>query len=549
MPEKRASLFARFNSDLMTIVEPGSPYFQEPIAENMWFLNWIPKDLFKWDPKGEPAQFSEACDDQQFRKKILSPQVQGFEQVASLYRAHLNQCEKELETGWNDLFSNSLGAMTIQLDPNHHPFARHVIFHLPNNVILKGLLALKPDFKKRPLVIFRTGIFSNTQTFYPERYFFMQAFDQSPFNVLVLESLSGSEFVKHNTSISLGGFDEGIQNYFIAKALRSPTQPISKIINGIHVFGTSMGGHGVFYTSILDSFNKTNFIDSTLSYCPLLNLRETLDYHRAQGATMAALNFWAKHRIVDLEKRYPNADPSDFIMSIMAEIDRTYQGPLVSSKTENLGFKIPNAGIKFWESNEYWPYYKNIKTPSLIFSSRQDPIVVWPINSGRFEDGRLKFPDSNIQMIPLAQGYHCSMSVAYDWHHFSTFLQTYFLKFSPNVQLAEKQISIPISSEFKKKIAELGAGKVSLKTEFEVEPGFVQARAKIQIFPSKKPGLLEKMLAPKMIVEIPFSETEYAIENPIGSEAEASVLRRWFYQNVRTKIENDQLVLIWSKLK
>ena len=93
-------------------------------------------------------------------------------------KGYFERCSKALETGHNNIFRNTYETLFLRLHPAQHPYARHVMFHLPGGIRLKGLLALKGDLRKRPLVILRLGIFSNTQEFFPERYLFMQMFEQ-----------------------------------------------------------------------------------------------------------------------------------------------------------------------------------------------------------------------------------------------------------------------------------------------------------------------------------------------------------------------------------
>lgn len=98
-------------------------------------------------------------------------------------------------------------------------------------------------------------MFGTSEEFKPERFIFMMLFEQSPFNVLVLDNATGPDYLAMNSKPSIGGFSEGLQNMWIAKTLTDPTEPLSQIIESLHMVGMSLGGHGVLFSSLLNEFN------------------------------------------------------------------------------------------------------------------------------------------------------------------------------------------------------------------------------------------------------------------------------------------------------
>lgn len=569
LPEKRAVFFRQLSTSFMQVVEPGSPYFEEDLEKEVWILSLLrffsESDLLRNAPTGEPNWSVNECRAENFARQILEKSPVPLEVLAQKYTKHFQKCRENLETGRNDILRNTLGVMSISMDPNHHPFARHVMFHLPNNIKLKGLLAMKTDGKSRPLIIFRTGIFSNTQTFIPERYLFMQAFEQSPFNILVLESLSGSEFMKHNSSLAIGGFDEGLQNFLIAKELQDPRQPISKLIQGVHLLGMSMGANGALFASLLNELNPNPtgapIISSALAYCPLLNMRDTLDFHLTQGLAMDVMNFWAARRVPALKTRYPDLDPENFIASVLKKMEADYRGPMIAEKGELAemgklgvpghdgmvsGIHLPASDPGFWPQNNFWSKYQNIKTPVLIFATRKDPIVSWFVNSGRIEDGRMNFSNSNLKLIPLEKGFHCSLPVSYDWHQQTTLLQTYFLNFSPELQLTAKEFRAPLSQEALEYIHNHKT-ELIIQTKFEVPLGSAALSAQVTFQKSPNPSFFEGTMNPQMKLQLPLSEMEFPIEEIVSSRYESELLRRWANQNITTTIQSSDLVFAWKK--
>ncbi len=540
----------------MEVIEEGNPYFDEKLGDYPLLARIIQMDIFKWDPSGQSKRLSPHCDPKVWQERSLKKEVSALQWTQSLEN-YMHDCHSEWETGWNDIITNAIGMVSFKLHPNQYPYGRHVIFHMPNNVKIKGLLAMKTDGKKRPFIIFRTGIFSNTQEFYPERSVFLQLFEQSPFNMLVLESSSGSEFLQHNDSYSLGGFDEGLQNFYIAQQLQQAREPISKLISEVHMMGLSMGGHGVMFSAVLNQSNPTvqgkPVLQSALAFCPLLNMEETMDYHMSQGFSMDIMNYWASRRLTVLKEKIPDIQDKTFIPQFFNWIRRNYKGPLIAENGKVPGIKMPPEVQQilsnpqkpenlFWKLNNFWPSYHQIRTPVLIFSTRKDPIVSWFINSGRIEDQRMLFPESNLRMFSFEQGYHCSLPVAYDWGTLTTLFQTYILKLSPQYQRNFRETRIPLTT---KALEILHHQKVYLDLNFEVPEQSAAVFTKIRFDEDFHPNLISRLLAPRMEAQLPLSEMEFPIDDVVRSEDESSLLRRWAYQNITARIDGADLVLSW----
>jgi hypothetical protein len=552
----RQAFFHALKTDFMEIVEEGTPYFDESLGDYPWIARVIQSDVFKWNPSGKPRRQTPACDSFLWQQNSLSHGLTA-EQWTHNLESYMRDCHNAWETGRNDIISNAVGTVSLKLHPSRYPFGRHVVFHLPNGIKLKGLLAMKTDAKKRPLVIFRTGLFSNTQEFYPERFLFLQLFEQSPFHVLVLESSSGSEFLKHNDSYSLGGFDEGLQNFFVAQKIQSASEPISKFISEVHMMGLSMGGHGALFAALLNQVNSSPrqkpVLQSALAFCPLLNMQDTLDYHMSQGFTMDVMNYWASRRLTVLKDRIPGLKDETFIPQFFDWIREHYKGPLIAENGQVPGVRLP-PGIEkilnekkrpedlFWRLNNFWPWYENVKTPVIIFSTRKDPIVSWFINSGRIEDHRMQFQDSNLKFFSFENGYHCSLPVAYDWGALSTLFQTYFLKMSPSYEMQKKEVHIPMDRKILEKFAD---HEPYLDLHFSVKEKTAGVDVQVRFDEKFKPSFWEQLTAPKMEAQLPLSEMEFPIESVVQNKDEASLLRRWSYQNIHAHLEGSDLVFNW----
>jgi hypothetical protein len=557
LPASRQAFFNQLNSLTMEIVDESSNYFDEPLGDYPWLAKIVQLEFLKWDATGKPQRHIEFCDAKVWSREVLRP-----DQPANAWRTQfqkfLTDCNLQWETMWSDAVSNTVGMMNLKLNPNRHPFARHVIFHLPNNVKLKGLLAMKTDGKRRPLVVLRTGLFSNTQEFYPERTFLMSLFDQSPFHVLVLESSSSSEFLRHNRSYALGGFDEGLQNFLLAQRFQDPREPVSRFIHSVHMAGVSLGGHGAIFANLLNQLNPgpegRPWIRSTLGICPLINMRETLDYHMTQGLSMDAMNYWASRRLKILKERIPELQNSAFIPQLLNWFRQNYNGPTIAEGGQLGGIRLPSdfeallANPKqrdqwFWTLNQFIPYYQNVQSPLLILTTLKDPIVSWHMNTGRLSDGRLKLENSNVEAFTFDQGYHCSFSVAYDWSSLASVMQTFVLRASPGFEQQTKEMRVPIPDHVLKQIRDQ---IIYVDTTFEVSEQSAALFVKVRFDREFWPGMKDRFLAPRMVAQLPLSEMEFPLDDVVRTSAEASLLRRWAYQNVEAKIIGNDIVFRWN---
>jgi len=558
LPASRIAFFNQLNSLVLEVVDENNVYFEESLGDYPWLARVIQIDFLKWDPSGKPKRQIEFCDPKIWQKTFLQPDI-ALNKWRENLEPYLKSCHSEWETMWTDALSNMVGMMSFKLNPGRYPYGRHVIFHLPNHMKLKGMLAMKTDGKKRPLIILRTGIFSNTQEFYPERSAFFQLFEQSPFNVLVLESSSGSEFLKHNRAYAIGGFDEGLQNFWLAQALQSPAEPISKYIQSVHMAGVSLGGHGVLFSALLNDINPgidgKQVMQSALGICPLLNMQDTLDYHMSQGFSMDMMNYWASRRLKILKDRIPELKDSVFIPQFFNWMKRNYKGPLIAENGKIEGMRLPFEAETwlnekktpeelYWKLNHFWPWYQRVKTPVLILSTQKDPIVSWFINSGRMADGRMKLENSNIELYTFEQGFHCSLPIAYDWGAISTLLQTYFLKMSPGFVQDTKEVRLPLPAEVVAKFAGEKAPYLDLTFDVqELSPAlFVKIRFDSEFWPSFQ----DKLLASRMSAQLPLSEMEFPIDGVVRNSSEASLLRRWAYQNVDARIAGKDIIFRWK---
>jgi predicted alpha/beta-fold hydrolase len=523
----------QFSSSRITFLKEDSPYLQTTPGRYSPVLRFLFEKVLAWVPTGKGATMSDPCRAEVWAERMQDPRIKNSALLqGALVQKYFKDCAKELQTGPTTGIRNGEEMMTMRLQPDAHPFLQTVLFHLPGDIKLKGLLALKGDFKKRPLVVFRAGVFNNVAEFFPERAWMMMLFEQSPFNVLLVENMTGSDFIADNTQFSFGGYDEGMQNILIAQILQDPNEPLHRLIDSLHLFGVSLGGHGVLFASLLNELNSpTNKLlyQSFLGLCPVVDLKASMENLTNNRPFSYAADLWARKRLAGLREKLPEVEnhPSfSFLRTAVNEVVRTYHGGLshVSS------IRLPEGmqdGADFWQLNDFWKYYKDVKEPVLILSTEKDPIVPFSLNSQKIQNKSLSLGHSNISVVNFAEGEHCTLPVAYDWKAVSSLIQSYILSHSSNFHLKQQELKIDVESE-----PETVGFREESSLEFDVAPvegkdKFVQLIVHMQQANSKTKDLA---------MNLPLSEFDFRFLNPTLTPSEHWMIQRWVQQNVTMRM-------------
>lgn len=518
----------QFQSSRVSFPKNNSPLMAKHPGGYSPFLQFFFENVFSWVPNGAGAALSEKCSSEIWASHIKDSRIASSAQLqGALIQKYFKECANELETGSTSDTVNLLKMMSVQIKPQKHPFWHSVVFNLPGNVKLKGLLALKGDFKRRPLVVMRLGVYSNSQDFLPERPWLMMFFEQAPFNVLVLENMTGSDFIANNSRFSFGGYDEGLQNILVAQILKDPNEPLSRLVESLHLFGISLGGHGVFYGSLLNSLNSPKskpLYQSFIAACPVVNLQSTMRALTDKKPEGYLIDFWSQNRLAGLKSKIPAMTEHSafgFLEKSASEVARTYQGGLSYVNSIKLPVGVVD-GANFWELNNFWPSYKNVSEPVLVLATRKDPAVSFGLNSKMIQSRKLNIASSNIAVVDFPLGIHCTLPIPYDWKALATLAQAYVLSHAPGFKLRENTFEFEVGPY---------ASAVNKVTYSVRRPSAKDKFVKIQVS-----LLTENGDSHEVSLNLPLAEFDFRFLNQELSPSEQWMVERWVNQNLHLKI-------------
>lgn len=543
----------RYQSAHLLFPEANSTYAALNPGRYPQALNWLLTKVLAWEPGSESSTFGASCDLRQWQQEFLL-QKDLAHQAASI-RDFWNHCRSRLETGVNAGWRNGLDMLTMKFDPQNHPFLHRVVFELPGGIHLKGLLALKGDQKKRPMIVVRLGIFANVEEFFPERYFLMQLFEQTPFNVLIVENMSGSDFLRDNTGWGFGGYDEGLQNILIARLLKDSKEPISQVVSSLHLLGVSLGGHGVLFGSLLNEMNPgpggQKLYNSFLGMCPVVNLKESMQQLGQPGVKGSFVDAWISYRLQDLYSRIPalkdygigkflSLQPY-FMPTAIHSVVEKYQGGLSYDPSIVLPKGLGNTK-DFWHNNHFWPYYRNVHSPVMVLVTQHDALVPVKYNSALFATKEFATMGNDLQVVSFEQGHHCSLPVAYDWEAVSTLLESYFASYTPELRWRTETMDIDMSDQWKKGFT-LEHPVTSYQVEWPEKGRFVILKGEARSDSHRE----------SFTLNLPINEFEFHFLDTQLSESEKDMLVRWLRHNLRLEVlaknGHDSLRVGWRKMQ
>ncbi len=412
------------------------------------------KGLFEEVPDGlSTKDIKPDCDPRRFEDSVIGKKL-STAQYYETAKKYFSKCSGELTR------KSTLGVLGLLKFSNFqypflsHPQVKEFLIKLPDGTRVPGILALKQDPRPRPLVIVRCGVFCSAAQTASMKSYLMHLFDQSPFNVLMLANQTGMDYIYYNKKVTMGGWSEGYESIEIGKWMREKWEYKDRI-SSIHFMGISLGGNAAvmgaaFNDKYLLADGKKVF-NSVTAICPVVSLRPTLD--RLYGSQIVGRIFSKMTKDHFREARNYVEDVPDLISDEKIPSTRLgmadYIGQLSSTSLQRRG--IASTPQTFFKSNNFWNWKEEVKTPLLVWASKDDMVVNNAINAEVVEHDDFYEKSPQVGVLNLKYGNHCGFSSAYGAHASAAVLRTFVLNNSPEfIDSYSKKQELPWTFGFKK---------------------------------------------------------------------------------------------------
>lgn len=539
----------------------------------------ISKKWLKYSPNTKRVLDYSPCDWEQFKASETSNSDYSSKKYFNQkFIKYISQCGQKIQTGPTDIFTNFFRLMMVNWSPLNHPWLKPATFELPRGTKVKAWLGFK-DKKKRPLIIFRPGIFSSLDQLGAESAFLIQLYEQSSFNIIILEGHSSPDFIDKSPQLVFAGLDEGIDTYLISQFLADPKNNFSNLIDSQHLIAISLGANGAAWTYVLQSVNNDKLnnlarLQSTLLLCPPLDLQATLDFHLQNSIRSRFLNSWASKRLAPLIKKDSDLliakNKNQFLQKVLEKVQAEYHGPIELDQSIQLPANLEKNISQFWPSQDsLYPDFleafeknkKNLNSLQLmIWASESDPLVPYELNTGRFKN------EVNSSLKPIwsmPESYHCAMSPAYDWSTTASMLQDFVLSNSENFHLENASIVAEMSEDALFEIQKNGFYpriRVNVIQGENVAHIFLKFPS---LFESVAPvwwpsslnfvwsfgsSLWQNVFDPEFEFVLSLASFDFPFQSKVQTQVEADAISRWLFQNIRTEIiKPNKIKFIWSR--
>jgi predicted alpha/beta-fold hydrolase len=392
----------------------------------------VVKDLWNVIPDGtNPHTISPACDPHRLEDAALNKKL-STAQYYKVVQQYFTKCQAELSS------STGVGALIqfarFQYLFFQNPQVKKFPVKLEDGTIVPAILALKQDPRPRPLVIIRCGVFCSAVQSTSVMSYMIHMFDQAPFNVLFLANQTGMDYIYANKKVTLGGWSEGYESLMVGKWMQEKWEYRDRI-SSVHLMGISLGGNAaVFGASFNDKYlldNGKKVFNSVAAICPVVSLKPTLD--RLFGSQIVGRIFATNTRDHFSEARQyvkdvPDLITDDLIPSKREELPE-FIGGLASASLQRRG--IASTTNSFFKSNNFWNMPEEVKTPLLVWASKDDMVVNNAINAQVIADSNVYEKSPNVSVLNLKYGNHCGFSAAYGFQASAAVLRTFVLNNSP----------------------------------------------------------------------------------------------------------------------
>lgn len=430
-----------------------SQFFQELAKESGEDVPTT-KGFFESIPDGLSSKdMSLQCDPRRFEDVIVGKKLSTAQYYAAV-KGYFSKCANELTRNSTTGLLGLLKYSKYQYPFLSHPQVKEFLVKLSDGTKVPGILAMKQDPRPRPLVIVKCGVFCSAAQSASMKTYLMHLFDQSPFNVLLLANQTGMDYIYYNKKVTLGGWSEGYEAIEIGRWMREKWEYKDRI-SSVHLMGISLGGNAaVMGAAFNDKYlmpDGKKIFSSVTAICPVVSLRPTLDKLFSGQVVGRLFAKFAKDHFK--EARQFITDVPDLITDDRIPSSRynmpDFIGELASTSLQRRG--VASTPQSYFKSNNFWNWKEEVKTPLMVWASKDDIVVNNEINAQVVEHDDFYENSPHVGVLNLKYGNHCGFSSAYGAQASAAVLRTFVLNHSPEfVDDYNKRQEMPWAFGFKK---------------------------------------------------------------------------------------------------
>lgn len=428
--------------------------YQEIAAEEGYVETATARGFFEEVSDGLSSQeVIPKCDPRRLEDNVIGKNLSNA-QYFKVLKAYFSSCSSELTKGSTTGLLSLLKFSKYVYPFLSHPQVKEFHVKLADGTRVPGIIALKQDPTPRPLVIVKCGVFCSAAQTPSMKAYLMHLFDQSPFNVLLLANQTGMDYIYYNQRVTLGGHSEGLEAIEVGRYMLEKWEHRDRI-SSLHLMGISLGGNaavmGAAYNDQYPRANGQKVFNSVAAICPVISLRPTLDH--LYGSQVIGRVFSKMTREHFSEARNYVTDVPDMITDDKIPDTRLgmadYIGNLASTSLQRRG--IASTMPTFFKNNNFWNLKSTVRTPLLVWASKDDSVVNNRINAEVMEHDDLYENLSNVGVLNLKYGNHCAFQSSYGAQASAAVLRTFVLNNSPEfVNEYAKKARMPWTLGFKK---------------------------------------------------------------------------------------------------
>jgi|GEM_PF-6944841 len=332
-------------------------------------------------------------------------------------------------------------------------------FELDSGIKLSGIFAKKNNSLNNPLVVVIPGVCSNFEG--PSAVLpLMHLFDEGPFNVLVLNSMSSVDFQVENNAMVFGGFEEGHHLFELISILKSADFKKKNKISEVHLYGHSLGGQAALYASTLSKNNLPNSsgYDSIVSACPPVNLKSALHRALVNIKVRMFMNSKFSGSFKFLQSQFPTLINRYLFENVLPKglkiLDFTAKSSIkfYSQNLTDKNFRPPFEDVKikdeesFWNTNDYANYIDENISPTTVLYSNSDILIDSKIHSESLKALAYNKKIKNMNFVNLPNVGHCTIDQGLNWDNSGALIRGLFINKSPSLKNRMKRVDIDAKS-------------------------------------------------------------------------------------------------------